>query len=348
MNGLLTYGGVVTKIRAMQSHFFDEDGFREIVSLPSIPAIAAYLKKNPNYKQALISADENTLHRGQLEIYLRYSLLLDFEKLYRFADADQRKFLKRYGRRYEIRMLKEILSHLFQHKPIEETFSIYDEHFEKYSDINLKTLRSVGSVSEFIRELKGSPYYETMEDVYRRNPDANLFEYETALDLFHFSTMWKDREKIAGKGKNEEILKEFLGTKFDMLNLWYIYRAKTYYQMDTVSIYALTIPVLYKLKKDDIRAMVEADSEDTFYKALRETYYGRTREDLIPENLQYLYTKICREVIKKLTANEPYSLASIYNYLYLKEHEIYRMITALECVRYEMPPEEALKFVIQR
>ncbi len=348
MNGLLSYSGVVTKIRAMQSHFFDEDGFREIVSLPSVPAIAAYLKKNPNYAQSLSGIDENQLHRGQLEIYLNHSLLLDFEKLYRFADATQRHFLRRYARRYEIRVLKDLLTHLFEGSAIGAEYSAYDEHFEKYSDLDIKRLRTAGSLQEFIAALKGSPYEEPMQEVLRQNPDAKLFEFETALDLFHFRSIWKDRGEIAGKGENEKILEMFYGTKFDLLNLWYIYRARTYYQMDKVSIYALTIPVLYKLQKTDIQALVEADTEEAFQKALKATYYGRTRDDLDPKRLQYLYTRICRDIIKKGTERHPYSIASLYSYLYLKEHEVYRLITSLECVRYGMKPEEALKYVTQR
>ncbi len=348
MNGLLAYSGIVTKIRAMQSHFIDEDGFREIVSLPNVSAIAAHLKKNPNYSRSLTGVDENNLHRGQLEIYLNHSMLLDFEKLYRFSDEKQRHFLKRYGRRYEVRMLKDLLTHLFQHVPVDQEYSNYQEHFDRYSDINIAALEGASTIQEFIGALKGSAYYEPMNDVLRRNPNAKLFDFETALDLFHFNTIWKDRKEIAGAGENEEILKEFYGTKFDMLNLWYIYRARTYYRMDQVSTYALTIPVLYKLKKQDIRNLVEADSDEAFKKALDATYYGRIRDDLAPENLQYVYTKVCREIIRKGTDGHPYSIASLYSYLYAREHEIYRLVTALECVRYGLAPEVSLKNVMQR
>ncbi len=348
MSGLLSYSGVVTKIRAMQSHFIDEEGFREIVSLPDVASIVSYLKKNPNYSSSLEGIDENTIHRGQLEIRIRHSLLRDFEKLYRFSNPQQKKFLIRYARRYEVKIIKDLLAHVLQGVPVDPEYAMYDSHFEKYSDLDVSRLKTAASIQELILALKDTPYYESMNDVYRRNPDANLFDYETALDLYHFQSLWKEREKVTEKGENEQILKEFLGTKYDMLNLWYIYRAKKYYHMDTVSIYALTIPVLYRLKKQDIRALVESDSDDAFKKALAQTYYGRTRSDLTPENLQYMYTKICTDVIRKGAEKHPNTIASLYSYLYLKEHELYWLVTAMECVRYKMAPEEALKYVTQR
>ncbi|MEE3419883.1 MAG: V-type ATPase subunit [Lachnospiraceae bacterium] len=347
MKGLLSFSGVVTKVRAMQGRFFDEEDFREIVSLPDVPAVAAYLKKNPNYEEALKAVDERTLHRGQLEYYLRNTILRDFQKIYCFSDSQQRKFLKRYGRRYEVRYLKSILVPIMEGGQTAEESRLFDLHFSRYSDLDMEKLSQARTITEFVEALKGSPYYEPMARVHDTSPQATLFEYETALDLFHFSTIWKDKKEIAGK-PGEEALKEFYGTKFDMLNLWYIYRAKKYYNMDNVSVYALTIPVLYHLNKNDIRRLVEAESDNDFGTALKETYYGRIYPALAPDNLQYMYTKICRDVIKEGADKDPYSIASLYQYLYLKEHEVYRLTTALECVRYGLKPEESIRYVMQR
>lgn len=37
MSGLLSYSGLTTKIRAMQSHLLNDQNFREIVELESVP-----------------------------------------------------------------------------------------------------------------------------------------------------------------------------------------------------------------------------------------------------------------------------------------------------------------------
>ncbi len=42
------------------------------------------------------------------------------------------------------------------------------------------------------------------------------------------------------------------GEKFDMLNLQFIQRSKRYFSMEPAAIYALLIPMNYKLRKEEI------------------------------------------------------------------------------------------------
>lgn len=41
----------------------------------------------------------------------------------------------------------------------------------------------------------------------------------------------------------------------------------------------------------------------------------------------------------------PYSIASIYTYLFLKEEEIDQLTTALECIRYGLPRGDTLAYL---
>lgn len=349
MKGLLAYSGIITKVKAMQSHFITKDEFQEIVSLPDVASVTAWLKKRPEYADVLAEIDENNVHREILEYAITDTLLRDYEKIYSFSGPELRTFLSHYARRYELRVMKNILNRIFNEgaKSVDIPGS-YRHYFNSYSSIDVEKLHAAKSTGEFIEALKGTPYYDPMKQVQNRNAEATLFDYETALDLFHFSSIWNDRREIAGKGENYDVLTDFYGTKFDLLNLWYIYRARTYYDLDKVAIYALTIPKLYRLKKDDIRSLVEAENDEAFEKALSATYYGRTNKDLKPDNLQYMYTSLCRKEVIRGTKEHPYSIATLYCYLYLKEHECYKLTTALECVRYGMDPIESMHYVTLR
>ena len=347
MKGLLSYSGVTTKIRAMEGRFFTDKEFEEIVQLPDVPAVAEYLKKNPGYANALSEIPDNMLHRGMIERYMENSLFRDYEKIYRFAKEDQQIFLRRYARRYEVRLLKQILSAIMQGEHVSEDVLIFRNFFDNYTDLSMQPLYEARTEEDSIKALAKTPYYDTVKGVYNR-PEPTLFKYETALDLYHFSTIWHDKDEIGGDKGSAAILTKFYGTKFDMLNLWYIHRAKAYFHMSGVDVYALTIPALYKLKKSDIRALVEAENRETYAKALRATWYGKVYPDLNLDNLQYMYTKICKHVIAREAEKQPYSIATLYYYLYWKEHELYRLTTALECVRYGLKPEESLRYVTRR
>ena len=71
-----------------------------------------------------------------------------------------------------------------------------------------------------------------------------------------------------------EITKAY-GEKFDMLNLQFIFRSKRYFNMAPADIYALLIPMNYKLKKEEISSLVEAASYEETQSIFRKTYYGR-------------------------------------------------------------------------
>lgn len=66
MGNVLSYSGLSTKIRAMQSKLITEEQLQEIIQLSSVPQVIAYLKRTPEYKQHWASLDENELHRGQI------------------------------------------------------------------------------------------------------------------------------------------------------------------------------------------------------------------------------------------------------------------------------------------
>ena len=50
MGSVLSYSGLSTKIRAMQSRLVTDEQLEEIVQLPNVPQVTAYLKRTPEYQ----------------------------------------------------------------------------------------------------------------------------------------------------------------------------------------------------------------------------------------------------------------------------------------------------------
>ena len=67
MGRLLSYSGISTKIRAMQSKLISESEIQEMLQFTSVSHAAAWLKRTPEYAKAWADLDENSLHRGQIE-----------------------------------------------------------------------------------------------------------------------------------------------------------------------------------------------------------------------------------------------------------------------------------------
>lgn len=350
MSNLLSYSGLSTKIRAMQKKLINEEQLQEIAGMSHVSQVAAYLKKTPEYHSRWASLDENLLHRGEIEKLLKQSIFEDFSRIYQFSNREQRKFLSLYSKRYEIRVLKEIMTNLFDHRETLVDFSAYTEFFRKHSKLDLNRLVSCTNMDEFIQALSGNEFYEPLSKIQNRE-NALLFDYGMALDLYYFSYIWNMRKKLFTGKDLEEITKAY-GEKFDLLNLQFIQRSRQIYKLPCAEVYTQIIPVTYKLKKEEIRALTEAETNEEFAALLRKTYYGRKSAShntvesvLTPGNLEEFYNYTLKNILENEARRDPYSVAVIYSYLYHKEHEVVRLTIALECVRYGVGLSDTLRYI---
>lgn len=347
MGNLLEYSGIATKIRAMQHKLLTDEEYGELAQVTSVPLAVTYLSQKPSYRQIWDSLDEHELHRGEIEKMLIHSVYNDFAALYRFANIKQRGFLDLYFKRYEISIMKNCLNKVLDHRQVDLDLSMFQSFFDHHSQFDIHLLASSSSLEEFISNLKGSEYYKPLEQLSHLEKPT-LFDYEMTLDLYYFSQIWRVKDKILSK-KDLELITEAYGNKFDLLNLQWIWRARQFYKMSSADIYALIIPVNYKLKKNDIRTLTEAEHEEQFKSILSGTYYGKHyKEQIQPETLEDLYVYIMKHVLSKIAKRNPYSVAVLYRYLYMKDHEIQRLTVALECIRYGIGAEETLKVLLSR
>ena len=207
MGSVLSYSGVSTKIRAMSSHLVTDEQLQEIVRFSDVPQVAAYLKKTPEYAKAWSDLDENNLHRGEIEKLLKKSIFGNFSRIYNFANKEQRKFLALYSKRYEIRVLKEIMTNLFDHRSTDPVdMSPYRDFFLHHSKLDIDRVAGAGNMDEFITALKGNEFYAPLQSVYE-NGNGLLFDYGMALDLYYFNQIWSVRKKLFKGNDLDEITK---------------------------------------------------------------------------------------------------------------------------------------------
>ena len=195
MGNLLAYSGIVTKVRAMQAKLLTDEDFQNIAAFHTVTEVAAYLKEHPGYRNVLADMDENRLHRGEIEKLLVQSLYSDYTRLYRFSGMDQKKFLELYLKRYEMNLINYCLRIVFNHyqKPFDlDHKKIF---FDKYSDLSIDKLITSGNIGELVENLKGTEYYAPLKRL-ENAENPTLFDYDLALNLYYFTTMWKKRKKM--------------------------------------------------------------------------------------------------------------------------------------------------------
>ena len=343
MGNVMSYSGIVTKVRAMQAKLLTEKDFENIANLKSVPEAIDYLKEKPAYADYVNRMDVSLYHRGNVEKVLYQSLFDDYTRIFRFAGMEQKKFLKIYWKRYEIDLINYCLRIIFNHydKPFDLEYK--KEFFDKYSQISIDKLITSRNIVELVDNLRGTEYYAPLQKL-RDAEDANLFDYDLALDLYYFSSMWKKNKRLLN-GKELELYTRDCGTKIDLLNIQWIYRAKKYYHMLPPDIYSLTIPIHYRISVEEFKMLVEAPTLEEFERQLGTTYYAKKLVGFEGKKLEHIYKECLKRLYLSDRRKNPYSIATVNTYLFLKEEEIYKLTTALECIRYGLSSRETLGYL---
>lgn len=343
MGKLLTYSGIVTKVKSMNSKLLDDADYVKISQASNVSDIIAYLKTKESYADIFAPLGDYEMHRGDVEKLLVQSLYHDYIKLYRFGDSNVRRYLRSYIIRHEVDVIIYCFRIVFNHYA--EPFDLHHkrEFFDQYSCINIDRLISSTSEQELVEGLAGTDYYHVLKKLCDSG-SATLADYNLALYLYNYSTLWKLRKKYVNP-KEMQIITRELGNKFDLLNLRWIYRVKKHFTMSTSDIYSILIPVQFHLKLDELKTLVEAPTKEDFEKAFAETYYGKRYHYEDSLDLEQNYNKYLLHLYKADSRSNPYSLAPVNMYLYRREVEIKRITTALECTRYGITSSESLKYI---
>ena len=379
MGNVMAYSGLTTKIRAMQAKLLTQADYETISGFTDVVQVVEFLKTKPAYAVYMDQLELAHLHRGDIEKMLYQSLYNDYTRIFRFAGIDQKKFLKIYWKKYEVSVINYCLRIVFNHydKPydldykkkflkiywkkyevsvinycLRIVFNHYDkpydldykkEFFDKYSKLSIDKLITSTNIDELVDNLRGSEYYEALKPI-RDSGAATLFDYDQALELYYFTNYWRRGRKVFS-GKSRERFSRDVGIKMDLMNIQWAYRAKQYYRMLPAEIYALTLPYHFHLSTEEFKAIVEAPNVEEMKKQIENTYYGTHVHMKEGQFIEKSIKDILRDLYISDRQKDPYSDATMHAFLFLKEQEIDKLTTALECIRYGLTRQEILTYL---
>ncbi len=328
------YTAITTKIRGMHGKLLKKDDYMTLSYMTQQSEIVSFLKRHPGYQKLLGEVDETTITRTEIEGLLNSAVYEDFNKLFRFSNLTQRKFLQIHGITYEVAVIKKYLRRAFNvselHQEIGDEYRVF---LNKHSKLDLEALQAARTLEQFRESLDGSRFYRPLKLLEGIN-EPTLFDYETELDTFAFITIWQEKNKLLNK-KEQKTLEQIYGQQFDLLNLIFVFRYKKFYDLPAEQIAPLLIPINHRLKPEKIRMLLATDSEDEFWQVVGTTYYAKYLKDFRSEGqLEELYNRLMDEVIQKRAKEEPYSAASIYAYLHDKEKEVALITRLIEAIHY--------------
>jgi V/A-type H+-transporting ATPase subunit C len=343
MAGVIRYSGIVTKVHAMHQRLLSPGDYEELIQKSTVLEALEFLKNTPAYAPVLSDAYAKNSHRDAIERRLMDSLYTDFIKLYRFSGLAERSFLDGYFLHYEVMLVKTCLRNTMNLASSDVSLGSFDEFFHKHSKLSLSALNDCDTLEEYMEALSGSPYRQLFDPIY--NSGSKRFcDYEAALDLYYFSSMWKLKKKKLSREEEQDVTAT-LGTSIDLLNLQWIYRCRKHFSMTDAQISALLIPINYKLRPPHIQSLIHAETDEEFKRVLGGTCYSKwfPTEDL--SRFSAVSDALLGHMYRLRSRKNPYSIAAVNRYLYQKEEEINHLIPIIEGIRYGLSPEKIREFV---
>lgn len=269
--------------------------------------------------------------------------LLGYSGLVTKARAMRGRLLKRedFERITEFQTVQETISFL---KEQESYGSIYGGHEEIQHRGQVEEL-IYHSIWEDYRKLYrfGNQSQRRVMELYL--PQLQFQTMSSKVDAAYFVRIWKEIGRFSDK-KAQSILQEIFGTQIDWLNIMWIYRAQHFFHQKPESVRTILIPVHYKVRKEEISQLLETEFSEEFEEILRNTVYFRGKGETVEIQDEISFHQVMEKMYRRICRREPFSMAPVLYYFYLKELEIAHLTTALEGIRYQLPPKDIRKMIL--
>ena len=346
MDKVIIYAAVNTKIRALEKDFLKREDYLNMIQKKSVVDVAHYLKENTSYDKLLSEINIDNISRRDLEDILKNNMIKNMDKLIYYFRDDYKELIRSLYIKYEIEDLKILSRSIFNGKDL-ETIEKAFSFLGKYSRVDPKILFKSKTNRDLIYSLKGSEFSEFLIPLVNGKRE-NRFRFEMALDMGYFSIIQSRKLKISREDR--KILKKWEGLLADLYNIQWVYRGKKFYNLSPEELLNYTINFGDKLTFRERKAMCYAKNLEELYKMITNTIYGFLfKKEEISRDI-YMERRINRFVYYKLNAlDRQFSLSIIQtiDFVWSFEFEIRDIISILEAIRYDIPSEEARKFLVK-
>ena len=346
MDKVIIYAAVNTKIRALEKDFLKREDYLNMIQKKSVVDVARYLKENTSYGKLLREINIDNISRRYLEDILKNNMIKSMDKLIYYFRDDYKELIRSLYIKYEIEDLKILSRSIFNGKDL-ETIEKPLSFLGKYSRVDPKILFKSKTNRDLIYSLKGSEFYEFLIPLVNGKRE-NRFRFEMALDMGYFSIIQSRKLKISREDR--KILKKWEGLLADLYNIQWVYRGKKFYSLSPEELLNYTINFGDKLTFRERKAMCYAKNLEELYKMITNTIYGFLfKKEEISRDI-YMERRINRFMYYKLKAlDRQFSLSIIQtiDFVWSFEFEIRDIISILEAIRYDIPSEEARKFLVK-
>lgn len=346
---LSTYSAkaILTKAKAMYAAHLTAGQYQQLLYCGSVAAIAAYLKEEPAYGQALASVRPEAIYRGQLERMLRKSRHAQYAALMRYDFSPSNSYYRQLMRRWEIEQILEMIQLLNAGQP-ERFAGQYPGFLERDASFSFAALSGVRDFAGLLQALDSTAYAKILRP-FQPEEAGQAIDY-TGCEAALFSDYYEQVEKTIDRcfrGRVRAQLHQLIQTRVELVNVRAIYRMKTFFpDADAGEIRRLLMPCWKRIGGSDLEELLQAPSAQDFGAALRQSRYARYlgSDDLLhidyrADGIEYRLAKRCMH----FASDGPTAFTA---FLILTQQELDNIVTIIEGVRYGTAPEEISAMLI--
>ncbi|WP_231580402.1 V-type ATPase subunit [Marinitoga sp. 1155] len=342
----LKFPALMAKVKVLNSKILNRDDFQNLVNSSSVFEIAEYLKNNTHYSKIFENTDISKIHRRDVEILIRKSILKDFYNIYFYLPVEGQRFFRVMEKRFEIENIKFVLRSLHSGHP--EYISK-----EKFFPLNHKTidedmLSSVKNFDDVLNIFKNTFYQPIIDSAYQNYTKSKKIQHLlNAFDFWYFTKMKTTLSLIPEFGKN---LKKIFYIQMDLANIQWIYRAKILFKLSTEEVLNFLMPISFNLSKTELQNIATSENIDDFINKISTCSYGKYFQNIDKNIFPYVIERICEKIIllyaKKLLSHTQNGFDVMSGYLYIREYEYKDLITLIEGKRYNFSNEKIKTFLL--
>lgn len=346
MGSVRRYAAINAKIKSLEGLLLKNDDYRALIECDEPEEIISYLQESKGYRELLESSDLENLDIDGIERCFKADVVEKFERLSHYFSDVYKKFYKTLFMRYEIEDIKLYLRTFLRNEPVE----FLADHIQptKYHQINLKDMRHINSIEDFVEALKDTKYHRLLKYYLDEDPQKIMFYMEMSLDHYYFKSLHKQLSDFSDE--DTVLMEESIGKNIDIQNLQWIFRGLKYYRLSPEELLNYALDIGYHLKYKDLKALCYTKDMASFVSYIRGTKYSFLFDDdnhneiFLELNMERYLMKIMTELQRK----HPLSILDTIVYMHKKEYEVRDIFTLLEAKRYHAPMEDVKNFMVHK
>ena len=341
------YNAVLAKTRAMYGRHITAEQYQEMLRCRSVQDVAAFLKGQTHYGDALSNVVEHNIHRGQLENMMRKAAFEEYSRLYHFLPLTRNSLFQTIVMEEEIR---EILRMVLLLKSGDPKSFILDlpVYLIRRAEVDLLAVARVTRFEELIQVMKEHPYAALLRR-FAPGEERGEIDYigcEHAFYEYYFRHLFALVEKGC-RGQERSELLGLIRTQVELVNIEHLYRFKRYLKSPQEEIVRSIYPHYYRVKAEQIREIVEAKDTDVLQNVLAASgYRGRLALDedsSVEEQTRRYFYQQCRRALHFTT----HVSVAFYAYCVLNRMELSNIFHIVEGIRYQVPESEIRALIVR-